>query len=296
MAGYNKENGTYYYDNNNNNNNNNRQDDAFSYEYRMAEQAYNRNRRLAQTLRSFSGIFIFFSFFSGGFFGGVISSMLIFGGLSMLFDQRAKSLQKKMYQLRMRKNPTDVPKMNVKNDRVSSLQRESAKYMQLIRAANDAIPGVEISQDITEIEQLTHEIFDYAIKNPDKTSGLKSFFSYYLPTTLKLLNTYANLDAQPIQTEQITKTKAEIHAMLKKIKAAFAKLYDQIFDITALDVSSEITAMESMMNTQGLLNPLDNELKAAVAKAEAEEKARSQQAPQAAEIELKLPDTEETEN
>ena len=259
-------NGSYYY---NSNNNVRQQNDAYTYEYRVTEEAYIRNSNLASTMRWMTG---FFGFISA--FGGPVSflfTIAIFGSLTSSFSNKAKRLEAKLTQMRMKRNPVDVPKMEVKKDNVNSLQKESEKYLKLIRQANDAIPGEEISKDIYDIEQLTREIFNYAIKNPDKKDELKSFFSYYLPTTLKLLNTYVNLEEQPIQTQQIRDTKKEIQEMLKKIKQAFSKLYDQIFDITAMDISSEIAAMEGMMSSQGLLNQSEEDLMAAVKKYRAEE-------------------------
>ena len=62
-----------------------------------------------------------------------------------------------------------------------------------IRRANDAIPGAEMSRKIDRIEECTQHILEHLEKHPEKSAELHTFLDYYLPTTLKLLGTYAEL-------------------------------------------------------------------------------------------------------
>ncbi len=73
-------------------------------------------------------------------------------------------------------------------DQYSALLRQ-------LREVNDAIPDPVMSQKITRLEQLSARIFALAQKDPAKQAQLQKFMSYYLPTSLKLLNTYAALPA-----------------------------------------------------------------------------------------------------
>ena len=75
---------------------------------------------------------------------------------------------------------------------------------------------------------------------------------YYLPTTLKLLNAYADMDAQPVQGENIQASKKEIEATLDTLNLAFEKLLDDLFRDSAMDVSSDISVLNTVLAQEGL--------------------------------------------
>ena len=75
---------------------------------------------------------------------------------------------------------------------------------------------------------------------------------YYLPMTVKLLNAYADMDAQPAQGETIQNSKREIEDVLDTLNAAFEKLLDELFKDTAMDVSSDISVLTTLLAQEGL--------------------------------------------
>ncbi len=125
-------------------------------------------------------------------------------------------------------------------------------FIRQIRKCNDAIPGEEISEKISRMETLVRRIFERAEAHPEIVPDLKKLMDYYLPMTVKLLNAYAEMDAQPIQGENIQNSKHEIEATLDTLNAAFEKLLDSIFKDTALDVSSDITVLQTLLAQEGL--------------------------------------------
>ncbi len=75
---------------------------------------------------------------------------------------------------------------------------------------------------------------------------------YYLPTALKLLNTYAQLSAQDVQGTNITEAKQSIERSMDLLITAFENQLDKLFASDALDVSTDIAALEGMLNLDGL--------------------------------------------
>ena len=75
---------------------------------------------------------------------------------------------------------------------------------------------------------------------------------HYLPMTVKLLRAYADMDAQPIQGDTIRSSKREIEETLDTLNLAFEKLLDSIFEDTALDVSSDISVLQTLLAQEGL--------------------------------------------
>lgn len=126
------------------------------------------------------------------------------------------------------------------------------EYLAKIRRANEAIPGVEISKKLTRLEKSVSRIYAQIQKSPDKLSELRRFQEYYLPTTLKLVETYREFDAQPIAGENINTAKTEIEASLDTINQAFEKLFDSLFAETAMDVSADISVLQTLLAQEGL--------------------------------------------
>lgn len=121
-----------------------------------------------------------------------------------------------------------------------------------IRRCNDAIPGQEISAKIDRMEMIVRRIFERAETNPEIIPDLKKMMDYYLPMTVKLLNAYADMDGQPIQGETIQSSKREIEATLDTLNLAFEKLLDDLFADTAMDISSDISVLNTLLAQEGL--------------------------------------------
>ena len=125
-------------------------------------------------------------------------------------------------------------------------------YLREIRRCNDEIPGDEISAKISRMESIVQKIFERAEAHPEIIPDLKKLMDYYLPMTIKLLNAYADMDRQPIQGETIQASKKEIDATLDTLNLAFEKLLDSVFQDTAMDVSSDISVLQTLLAQEGL--------------------------------------------
>ena len=147
-------------------------------------------------------------------------------------------------------------KMREEYDRLSpevqKIVQAGDEYVRRIKAANDAIPGEVISAKISRMELLVDRIFDRVEQNPDSVNDMRRMMDYYLPTTMKLLEAYEELDAQPVQGENIISSKKEIEDTIDTLNIAFEKLLDSLFQDTAWDVSSDISVLHTMLAQEGL--------------------------------------------
>lgn len=129
---------------------------------------------------------------------------------------------------------------------------EDARILREIRQVNDDIPDEAMSAKIDRIEELTGKILAYQKAHPDKSSQLRSFLNYYLPTTLKILRAYAQLDAQGIEGENISAAKARIEGMMDQVVSGFEKQLDKLFQNEAMDVNTDVQVLENMLKKDGL--------------------------------------------
>ena len=132
------------------------------------------------------------------------------------------------------------------------IQKEEDDILREIRRINDEIPDEVMSAKIDRIEEITGKILAYQKQHPDRSGQLRSFLNYYLPTTLKILRAYAQLDAQGVEGENISATKARIEGMMDQVVAGFEKQLDKLFRDDAMDISSDVQVLENMLKKDGL--------------------------------------------
>lgn len=135
---------------------------------------------------------------------------------------------------------------------VAKALREGETYLSQIRAANNAIPGKEISKKLDDLEMIIRKIFEQLQNHPEKIPEMNKFMEYYLPTTLKLVNAYKEFDRQALEGENISSGKREIEKTLDTINKAFLNLFDNLFADTAMDISTDISVLRTMLAQEGL--------------------------------------------
>lgn len=133
----------------------------------------------------------------------------------------------------------------------AGMERENA-VLQEIREVNAAIKNPELSCKIDRVGEITGRIFTCLREKPEKETQLRSFLSYYLPTTLKILRAYAQMEAQGIEGENINAAKKRIEGMMDQVVEGFEKQLDKLFQDDVIDITSDVAVMEQMLSKDGL--------------------------------------------
>ena len=168
-------------------------------------------------------------------------------------EQRTQEEQKKQAEAdRLRQNTAPE---------VQEILDKGNDYLKKLGECNDAIPGEMISAKISRMELIVKRILERAQEHPEIVPDLKKMMSYYLPITVKLLNAYADMDKQPVQGDNIQNSKKEIEESLDTLNLAFEKLLDSIFEDTAMDVSSDISVLHTLLAQEGLTEDDFNRMK-----------------------------------
>lgn len=154
-----------------------------------------------------------------------------------------------------KEEPKPKPVSKTGNPEVDKIIEDGNQYIAKMRSANDAIPDTDLSECIDRMEQSSKAIFEYISSNPDKAPQIRKFMNYYLPTTMKLLESYQRLDSQVVKGENISGTMEDIERMLYTIAGAFEKQLDALFSEEAMDISTDISVFESMLKQEGFVSP-----------------------------------------
>ena len=121
-----------------------------------------------------------------------------------------------------------------------------------IKEINDQIADSVMSAKIDRIGEITSRILDDQRKKPRTEGQLRSFLSYDLPTTLKILRAYAQLEEQGIEGENISAAKSRIEGMMDKVVEGFENQLDKLFQDDALDITAYVAVLEKMLDHDGL--------------------------------------------
>ena len=138
------------------------------------------------------------------------------------------------------------------NPEIDALVNERDRAVSEMRRLNDAIEDAKLSRQIDHLEAVTRKIIDLVVAEPKKLPQIRKFMSYYLPTTLKILNSYDRMGSAGVDGENISTTKQKIEAMMDTIVTAYDKQLDALYGEEALDISTDITVMEQMLQQEGL--------------------------------------------
>ncbi len=137
---------------------------------------------------------------------------------------------------------------------LAQVVQEGSRYIRRIREINNDLPDPVITAKLDDLEKVCQQIFAYVTDHPDKLSAIRKFISYYLPTTLKLLEAYRKLVHQDTGVESEEKTEQEILAALDNINLAFHNLLDELMQDDYLDLSADISVLQSMLSQEGLVD------------------------------------------
>lgn len=169
-------------------------------------------------------------------------------------QQREKEKQQRQEELKKQRQEQakQDEQLFAENPELAAIIRQGREMIEQIRRSNDKIEGEEISAKMDQMETIAKKIFEQVQEHPEKLPDIRRLMNYYLPTTLKLLNAYEEFDSQPVQGENIRSAKQQIEATLDTINVAFENLLDKLFTDEVLDVSSDITVLETMLKQEGL--------------------------------------------
>ena len=116
-----------------------------------------------------------------------------------------------------------------------------------IRRANDRIADPVLSAKIDRLEEVTAKIFQAVEADPGKRSSIDTFLNYYLPTTQKLLDSYAEFEATGVEGANLGQAKDRIEKTMDSIVAGFEHQLDELYKMDAMHVDSDIRVMETML-------------------------------------------------
>ncbi len=129
---------------------------------------------------------------------------------------------------------------------------EGRNYAERFTELSSVISDTEMKEKAKDLADILRRILSELENRPDKSLDLRRLINYYLPTTEKLLNSYQEIDEEPVKTDAMLETKEEIRRQMDSVNGSLKQLLDKIFRNQAWDVSSDISVMNTMFHQDGL--------------------------------------------
>ena len=143
------------------------------------------------------------------------------------------------------------------NRELDLVLKQGRGYIARMEELNGEIPDFKVSARIKQIEILTEKIFGYIEAHPEDIHQTRQMLSYYLPTTVKLLERYIELQNQGIRMGNIDEGMQKVEALLDKLAVAFQQQLDGLFEDDLVDITADIQVMEQMLASEGLTGTKD---------------------------------------
>lgn len=129
---------------------------------------------------------------------------------------------------------------------------EGYEMLEKIRVLGAANRDESIRECVARMDKAFSGILEYIVAHPKKVNEVRRFMNYYLPTSIKLLESYSRMDRQAVKGENINSTMQDIDRFMYTVADAFERQLDSLFGDEAMDISADISVFETMLKQEGL--------------------------------------------
>ena len=158
--------------------------------------------------------------------------------LSIIVDNGEKELVKRAQEKSRPKPINDV--LNRGNESI-----------QKIKGYSVLIKDKSVSRNLLKIGNIVSMIFREIEADPNCINSLSLFLNYYLPTTEKLLNAYADL-CQKEPNAYLSQPKKEIENALGTIISAYEQILEKLYKEHEMSITTEIETLKLMLKQEGV--------------------------------------------
>ena len=177
------------------------------------------------------------------------------GWLAAWLDEKTEKLYLTAEDYRAAKEaaaaPAPQPKPEQPEAEAVPLNLDTARrFVQVLEKEQQLMQDPQAREELEQMQKTAAAICDWLEAHPESLPKARRFAEYYIPTTLKLLYTYNDVQGQ--QGANAESIRRDIAGILHTLNQAFDNLYDNLLSDVAMDVSSEIAALQGMLANDGL--------------------------------------------
>ena len=142
------------------------------------------------------------------------------------------------------------PEPEAKADETPLNLETARRFAAVLAQEKQVMQDAQGREELEHMQKTTTAICDWLEAHPESLPKARRFAEYYIPTTLKLLHTYNDVQGQ--KGENAETIRRDIAGILHTLNQAYDTLYNTLLSDMAMDVSSEIAALQGMLANDGL--------------------------------------------
>lgn len=138
------------------------------------------------------------------------------------------------------------------SDDVDDMLADIQQNLDKLHSLNEALPDPELSGSMDRMEKAGRSIVETVEASPAKAKTVRRFANYYLPDAVNVLEQYAKLAKQGVRGENAASIRSEVERNAASIATAFENQLDALYAAESMDLSADLTVLQSMLKGQGL--------------------------------------------
>ena len=163
-----------------------------------------------------------------------ILAILIYIGSSLLFAPNNKLVL------------LGIKDSNKQKEYMELLDNGYENYSKLVDLKNK-VSKPHIKQECNDMILKISKILKYLEKHPNKIGENKKFFTYYLETIYKIVNSYYEISSQDVHTKEIEEVINKTENSLTIINKSLDDQFTKMLQNDALDLDTEVDFLKSSM-------------------------------------------------
>lgn len=163
-----------------------------------------------------------------------ILAILIYIGSSLLFAPNNKLVL------------LGIKDSNKQKEYMELLDNGYENYSKLVDLKNK-VSKPHIKQECNDMILKISKILKYLEKHPNKIGENKKFFTYYLETIYKIVNSYYEISSQDVHTKEIEEVIKKTENSLTIINKSLDDQFTKMLQNDALDLDTEVDFLKSSM-------------------------------------------------
>lgn len=133
----------------------------------------------------------------------------------------------------------------------ASWQKALADYDRIEKVRRQ-IHDVDLSRQLTTIQQESSCMLDYLEKHPDRVPVARRFIDYYQDRAASLSEEFYELEQTRLETEQVRQVRTRLKETLAAFDEAYAAEFEKVMGPQLMDMEAEMTVMQQHLESEGI--------------------------------------------
>ncbi|MBQ7848442.1 MAG: 5-bromo-4-chloroindolyl phosphate hydrolysis family protein [Clostridia bacterium] len=223
-----------------------------------------------------------------------LSDFLLGGGIALLVSTLIKTMTTPMKGLEAPSRSDGIMPDQVQDEYARSMVVKGLELLEELRNQRDAINEYVFTRRLNELAEGYAELLNRVVADHNKATHLRKLNSYYLPTAIKLLQSYRDAKGQDTSYMEISATREDILKMLEQIISALKTLKKKMVKSNLETIDIKIEVLEDILRADGYIEDAETgELRQSAERAAAQmsmaQQMRGPAVPQAVPVQSAVP-------